>query len=480
VTEPTPTSPDPSEVADIVRAVARDAVDYLEALAKRPVRSDGADAAAESFGGALAEHGVGGLQAVQELLTTGVEGAVHSAGPRFFHFVIGGVTPAALGADWVASVIDQDNGAWVASPIGARLEVVALGWLKDLFGLPAEWGGVLTTGATMANFTGLACARRWWGLRHGVDVDEDGWTGLPSVPVFSSGYVHPSATKALAMLGIGRAQVRRLERDAAGRLDVDALERALASLDGAPAIVIGNAGEVNAGDFDPIARMADLAEQHGAWLHVDGAFGLFARVSPRSAELAAGVERAHSVISDGHKWLNVPYDCGFAFVRDPALLPPVFRLAASYLPDMDEERPTLFNFGPESSRRARSLSVWATLRAYGRSGHRAMVERHLDLAQRIGARVEDAADLELLAPVQLNIVCFRYKPNGWDDGDALDDLNRRIGEEVLADGRVFVGSTVYEGRVAFRPAIVNWQTGPDDVDLLVDVIGEIGARLARS
>jgi glutamate/tyrosine decarboxylase-like PLP-dependent enzyme len=470
-------SPQMTEAAEILRTVTRDAIDYLDGLEKRPVRSDTADEAAESFGGSLAETGVGGMQAVQELLTTGVEGAVHSAGPRFFHFVVGGSTPAALGADWIASMLDQDNGAWVATPVATRLEVVALGWLKDLFGLPQSWGGVLTTGATMANFTGLACARRWWGLRHDVDVDDDGFARLPAVPIFSSGYVHPSATKALAMLGMGRGRVRRLARDDAGRLDVDGLAHELSSLKGAPAIVIGNAGEVNAGDFDPIADMADLCEKHGAWLHVDGAFGLFARISPSTAHLAEGVERAHSVISDGHKWLNVPYDCGFAFVHDPALLPPVFRLAASYLPDMDEERPTLFNFGPESSRRARSFTVWATLRAYGRSGYRAMVERHVELARRIAASVDQAPDLELLAPAQLNIVCFRYRPEGWSDETELDALNGRIADEVLTDGRVYVGSTVYEGRVAFRPAIVNWLTKEDDVDLLVEVIREIGARL---
>jgi glutamate/tyrosine decarboxylase-like PLP-dependent enzyme len=282
------------------------------------------------------------------------------------------------------------------------------------------------------------------------------------------------------MLGIGRSRVQRLMRDGAGRLDTAGLERALRELDGAPAIVIGNAGEVNAGDFDPISDMADLAERHGAWLHVDGAFGAFARLSTESAALADGIERAHSVIADGHKWLNVPYDCGFAFVRDPSLLPPIFSLAASYLPEIDEQRPSLMHLGPESSRRARSLSVWATLRAYGRNGYRAMVERHLALARRIGTSVDEAPDLELLAPVQLNIVCFRYKPEGWDDGAALDELNQRIADEILADGRVFVGSTVYEGRVPFRPAIVNWQTGPDHVDLLVEVVREIGARMART
>jgi glutamate/tyrosine decarboxylase-like PLP-dependent enzyme len=240
--------------------------------------------------------------------------------------------------------------------------------------------------------------------------------------------------------------------------------------------VIGNAGEVNAGDFDPIGALADLAEEHSAWLHVDGAFGLFARVTPRAAALAEGVERAQSVIADGHKWLNVPYDCGFAFVRDPGLLGQVFSLSAAYLPDPADPRPNFGNLGPEASRRARSLTVWATLRAYGRAGYRALVERHLDLAQRLARRVDEAPDLELLADVSLNIVCFRFRPSGVPDAD-LDDLNARLGEDVLADGRVYVGTTRYEGRIAFRPAIVNWRTRAEDVDLLVDVIRELGAGL---
>jgi glutamate/tyrosine decarboxylase-like PLP-dependent enzyme len=241
--------------------------------------------------------------------------------------------------------------------------------------------------------------------------------------------------------------------------------------------VIANAGEVNTGDFDPIADIATLVEQHDAWLHVDGAFGLFAALSPRTRHLVAGVERAHSVSADGHKWLNVPYDCGFTFVRDPALLDRFFAQTAAYL-TTDEERPNLMLRTPESSQRARGIAVWATLRAYGRDGHRDMVERHLDLAQRVAARVDEATDLERLAEVPLNIVCFRYRPPGVDDEAAIDEVNRRIGEEILTDGRVFVGTTLYEGKVAFRPAIVNWRTREEDVDLLVDVIRELGARLS--
>jgi glutamate/tyrosine decarboxylase-like PLP-dependent enzyme len=459
------------ETVEALSLAADAARDYLAGLGDAPVAGRGA----ERFGGPLPEEGEGALAALAELAAQGASAATGSAGPRFFHFVTGGVTPAALGADWLASAFDQSAFAWVASPLGSRLELVALDWLRQLFDLPASWGGVLTTGATTANFTGLAAARQWWGERHGLDVARDGLDR--AVPVFSSGYVHSTALKALAMLGIGRGALRTFSRDDAGRLDAEALEAALRLLDGAPAILVGNAGDVNTGDFDPIDVMADLAERYGAWLHVDGAFGLFARVTPRAAALAAGVERADSVIADGHKWLNVPYDCGFAFVRDQTLLARVFSLDAAYLPPPDDPHPNFGFLGPESSRRARGLAVWATLRAYGRRGHRELVERCLELAQRIASRVDHASDLQRLADVPLNIVCFRFRPDGRDEA-ALDELNRRLGEAVLADGRVYVGTTVYRGHVAFRPAVVNWRTSEADVDLLVDVIRELGARLA--
>lgn len=312
------------------------------------------------------------------------------------------------------------------------------------------------------------------GRQHGVDVDNAGLSGLPPIPVMSSGYLHASSIKALGMLGIGRENVSLFTRDAAGRVDLGALEGALRNV-GRPAIVIANAGEVNTGDFDPIDEMADLAEHYGAWLHVDGAFGLFAAISPRTATLVKGIERADSVISDGHKWLNVPYDCGFAFVKDPALLSHAFSMSAAYLTSPDDSRPNFGFMGPESSRRSRGLTVWATLNAYGRAGYRAMVERHLDLAQRVADAVDEAPEVERLADVPLNIVCFRCRAPGVSE-EEVDDLNRKLADQVLTDGRVFFGSTIYAGRVAFRPAIVNWQTTEKDVDLLVDVVRELGAK----
>jgi glutamate/tyrosine decarboxylase-like PLP-dependent enzyme len=444
---------------------------YL-AEVRGPVRERGADDAARSFTGSLPDEGSDTLTVLRELLERGTTAHVRSGGPRFFHWVVGGSTPAALAADWFAVLIDQNAGAWDASPLATQLEELSLAWLRELFGLPTDWGGVLTTGATTANFAALAAARQWWGEQQGMDIAADGLAGLAPIPVLTSGFVHVASLKALAMLGMGRNQVRYCIADETGRLDLAGLERELDRLGGAPSIVIANAGEVNAGHFDPISDMSRLAREGNAWLHVDGAFGLFARTSPRTAALAEGVERADSVISDGHKWLNVPHDCGFVFIRDPALLTKVFAASATYL--SDEE---VYAFrAPELSRRARSLAVWATLAAYGRNGYRALVERCLDNATHVARVVDEADEFELLAPAPLNIVCFRYRPPGLPEAQ-LDELNLRIGRAILRDGRVYVGTTRWAGTVGFRPAFVNWQTTTEDADLMLETIRKLGQSL---
>jgi glutamate/tyrosine decarboxylase-like PLP-dependent enzyme len=456
--------------------VAREAEPYLAGLRDRPVHDAAADALLDELDGPLPETGDGAVAAVERLVRIGTGAATHSTGPRFFHFVVGGSTPAAMAGDWTASLLDQVAGLWTASPLATRAETVVLRWLKELFGLPESFGGVLTPSATLAHVAGLACARYWWADKYGVDGTSRGLAGLPAMPVFSSGLVHVSTRKALQILGCGRDTLRTFARDDAGRVDLAAMDAALARA-GGRAVVVANLGEVNTGDSDPIADLADLAERHGAWLHVDGAFGLFAALSPRTAHLARGVERADSVTSDGHKWLNVPYESGFSFVRDRTWLSRAFgSWGAAYLPDADDERINYNMLGPESSRRARALPIWATLRAYGREGHRAMVERHLDVAAHLGRLVDAAPDLELLAPVQLCIVCFRYRPDGVPE-ERLNDLNARLGEALLADGRVYAGTSTYRGMTVFRPAPLNWRTTKADVERLVDVLRELGAAL---
>jgi glutamate/tyrosine decarboxylase-like PLP-dependent enzyme len=467
--------PDPfAERAELVPAVelaAQTAKAYLERLPGEDVLLSGSEAAIAHWRDPMPEEGVGTLAAVSSLADRGRESATRSSGPRFFHFVMGGGTPAALAADWLASTYDQVAYAWASSPFAARLEQVALDWLRQLFELPDQFSGVLTTGATMANFVCLAAARNWWGERHGVDVEAEGVAGLPTPLILSSGYLHPSAVQAIGMLGLGQANIRRLAKDTVGRLDVNALALELSQARG-PVIVIANAGEVNAGDFDPIAAVTELCERHGAWLHVDGAFGLFARVTPLTRSLTDGVELADSIISDGHKWLNVPYDCGFAFVREAERLPRALNVGAAYLPSADNARPNFGFLSPENSRRARSLAVWATLRAYGRSGYRQMVERHLALAQHLSDLVDNSPELERLADVPLNVVCFRAHPPNLAEHE-LDTLNTRLGDAVRADGRVFIGNTTYADKTALRPAIVNWQTQTNDIDLLVEVTREL-------
>lgn len=469
---------DDERLGAILEGVGERAAAYLQDLGQRPVQAEGVEAALESLHGSLPEEGLGAKRTVEQLLEVGTAASIASVGPRFFHFVIGGVTPASLAADWWASVLDQNAYNPVTSPLAARLEDLSLAWLKELCELPSGWSGVLTTGGTMANFVSLAAARQWWGQRHGTDVARDGTAGLPALPVFAAGHAHPSVGKSLAMLGMGRSSITTVSSPDRESLDLDVLEEELQALGGEPAVIVACAGAANTGAFDPLGAVADLAEAYGAWMHVDAAFGLFARTTPRVAALADGIERADSVSADGHKWLNVPHDCGFAFVADGTWLAPPFSASADYIGRFDGASPAYGSLGPEMSRRARSMPVWATLHAYGRHGYRQLVEHCLDVTDYLAARVDDAPDLELLMDPPLNVVCFRYRPRGHTD-EGLDDLNRRVGDAVLTDGRVYVGTTVYGGRRALRAVVINWRTTREDVDLLLDVIGNLGASLSK-
>jgi glutamate/tyrosine decarboxylase-like PLP-dependent enzyme len=334
----------------------------------------------------------------------------------------------------------------------------------------------MVTGATMANFVCLASGRQWWGEQRGVDVSEVGLAGLPQMPVLTSGFVHAATLKCLATQGVGRGNVQKFCRDDFGRLDIDAMEKALRVLDGEPALVVVNAGEVNAGEFDPVEDMIDLARQHNCWVHVDGAFGLFARISPRTEHLVKGVERADSVTVDGHKWLNVPYDSGYAFVRDYGLMARAFRYSADYLPDETDVRPTLGAIGPESSRRARGFAVWATIKAYGLDGQRRIVEHCLDIAQYCASLVRAAEKLELMNDPRLNIVSLRYNPGGTSE-ESLDALNTKLGQAMIEDGRFLVGTSKMGARTIFRPAFSNWRTRKEDIDEFAAVLQELGATL---
>jgi glutamate/tyrosine decarboxylase-like PLP-dependent enzyme len=461
------------ELDELIPLILEEARNYLAKVDTMAVRHPGTHQAAKSIPAQFPENGIGAHRALRQLIEATHRSAIATSGPRCFHFVIGGGTPAALAADWLASLYDQIAYAWVSSPLAVQLEVISLRWLATLFGIPEKWCSVMTTGATMSNFVGLAAGRQWVGEQYDVDVAEKGLAGMAAIPVFTSGHIHASTVKTLAMLGIGRSNVRILTRDATGAIDLDKMESALKQLTGRPAILVGTAGEPNAGAFDPISKMADLAQQYNCWLHVDGAFGLFARIGRDTGHLVNGIERAHSITVDGHKWLNVPYDCGFAFVERKDLLVKAFRYTAEYLPAVDDPEPVMGTIGPESSRRARSFAVWSTLKAYGLNGYRQLINHHIGLARYLKAKVDDEEHLERLADVVLNIVCFRYNPGGMTEKE-LNELNRRLGEAIIEDGRVYVGSTTYAGKVALRPAISNWRTEKPDIDLLVAVVLELG------
>jgi glutamate/tyrosine decarboxylase-like PLP-dependent enzyme len=436
----------------------------------------GSEAALKDLHEPLPETGSGAQATIDRLLELNASAGGNAGGPRCFHFVIGGSTPAALAADLLATAYETITYTWVLSPVGVQMEVQALAWLKEMFGLPQAWSGVMVTGATMANFVCLASARQWWGEQLGLDVSETGLAGVAQMPVLTSGFVHASTLKCIAVQGIGRANVQQFSRDDFGRMDLGAMEKALHALDGKPALVIVNAGEVNAGEFDPVNDMIALARQHNCWVHVDGAFGLFARVSPRIAHFVEGVEKADSVTVDGHKWLNVPYDSGYAFVRDYGLMARAFRYSADYLPVENHARPTFGAIGPESSRRGRSFAVWATLKAYGREGQRRIVEHCLDVAQHFAAQVRQSPRLELMNNVQLNIVAFRYNPGGLS-AQELNTVNERLGEAVLADGRFMVGTSKIGTHTVFRPAFSNWRTRFSDVEEFAQVVVEIADQL---
>lgn len=471
-----PIDPSRHEYAGVRSTFDRIAEHYLNSVDERPVFDyEQGREALKSFKRPLPEEGIGAEAALAELYDSGLPAMGTTSGPRFYHWVCGGTTPAALGAEWLTGLIDNPAYAWVGSPLTVELELLSLDWLKDLFGLDEKMAGIMVTGASMANFVGMAAARQWWGQEQGVDISEEGWAGLPSMPVLTSGYVHASAVKVLSLLGVGRSSIERHTRDAVGRVDLASMETSLRALDGRHAVIMAVAGEVNAGDFDPISEMADLAEKYGAWLHVDGAFGLFAALSERTAHLCEGVERADSVTVDGHKWLNVPYDSGYAFVKDHEVLSRAFAYTARYLADPNDPRPVLGGLGPESSRRARALAVWATLRAYGRGGYRRLVEKHFDLAQAMVADIDAAPELERLADPLLSVVCFRFNPGGMSE-DELNELNTKLGQMIFDDGRFAAGATDYGGRIALRPTVVNWRTEEEDVRSFVAVVRELAGK----
>lgn len=462
---------DQRELSAILQEACGQAVAFLHTLAERP-------AAQHSTGPAgipLPERGEGAASALHRFKKHYEAGLSGSAGPRYFGFVTGGSTPAALAGDWLASTYDQNLSNAVGSA-AAAVEAETLQLLRDLFKLPATFEGCFVTGATMANFVGLACARQWVAERLGQDAAEAGLSGLPPFRILTA-TPHASAIKALAMLGIGRRSIERIAtlpgREA---IDVVALEQQLRRQTDTPPIVLASAGTVNSGDFDNLAMVARLCRRHGAWLHVDGAFGLFAACWPETEQLLAGIAEADSIAADAHKWLNVPYDCGIVFTRHLELQERVFRASAPYLAGAPQAAPDFLNRTPENSRRFRALPAWMTLVAYGRQGYRDLVERNCRFARSLGAWIERSDAFQLLAPVRLNVVCFRLADRILQ-GQEPQAVTRRFLQHLEQEGRIFLTPTVYDGQHGMRAAISNWSTTEELSAVVIEALQHSAATL---
>jgi len=451
---------DQENIEQLLQTAVSTATDFIHTLAERPAAIYPAEQEPDS----LPEEGLGAAGALAAFQAKYGDGLSGSAGARYFGFVTGGSTPAALVGDWLTAVYDQNPIADEDS-IAPKVEAEAIRLLRQLFSLPDEFIGTFVSGATVANFVGLAQGRQWLGLKHGRNVAQDGLIGLPQLPVLAA-TPHSSSYKALAMLGMGKANLIKVdalpEREA---MDIDALTAQLAALNGQPAMVVASSGTVNTVDFDDLAAVAHLKQTYDFWLHVDAAFGGFAACSPRYAHLLAGLAAADSITIDAHKWLNVPYDSAMTFSRHPKLQVAVFENTAVYLGPMTEN-PSLVHWTPQNSRRFRALPAWMTLMAYGRSGYQEIVERNCDQAAWLGEQIDQSRHFRLLAPVNMNVVCFTLAGE-----PTIVDI-QRILAWLRDDGRVYLTPTQYGGVPGIRVAISNWQTAQTDVKICWQALRE--------
>ncbi len=442
---------------DLLAAAAHHAADFLETLPEARVDADVRDrhALRDALALPLGDGPVDQRVVLDELVAAASPGIVRSPSPRYFGFVIGGTLPVALAADMVASGWDQNAAGYIVSPAASVAEEVAGGWVAELLGLPATASFGLTTGCQMAHVTCLAAARHAVLARAGWDAEVGGLQGAPPVRLVVSEERHVTIDRAARLLGIGTGAIVAVDVDERGRMDAAALRAALAAGEG-PTIVCAQAGDVNTGDFDPIADVIEAGHAAGAWVHVDGAFGLWAAASPEYRHLVAGCGRADSWATDAHKWLNVPYDCGLAFVADPEAHLAAMDVTAAYLATSEEGERSNRAWVPDFSRRARGFAVYAALRSLGRRGVAEMVERGCACARRFADVLGAEPGIEVLNAVVLNQVLVRF-----GDDDATTDA---VVEAVQADGTCWVGPTTWRGRRAMRISVSNWATTLSDVD----------------
>jgi glutamate/tyrosine decarboxylase-like PLP-dependent enzyme len=434
---------------ELLTDAAGRAIRYLEGLDVRGVApSPAAVAGVARFDEPLPAGPGDPAETLRLLDEVGSPATTAMAGRRFFCFVIGGSLPVTVASNWLAGAWDQNTGLYRPTPGTAHLEQVALRWLLDLLGLPAGCGAGFVTGATVANFTALAAARHAVLARAGWNVEANGLFGAPAITVVVSAEAHPSVTKSLGLLGLGRSRVVAVPVDGQGRIKLEAFPAV-----SGPTIVCLQAGNVNTGSFDPIGAICERLRGSGAWIHVDGAFGLWAAAAPSRASFVSGIGQADSWATDAHKWLNVPYDCGLAFVRDPHALKAAMAITAEYLPTQHEQR-NPGDFTPELSRRARGVEVWAALRTLGRAGVAEMIERNCAQARRFAAGLA-AAGFEILNDVVLNQVLVSF---------GAPEETRRVIEAIQAEGTCWAGITVWQGRTAMRISVSSWATTDGDVE----------------
>ena len=457
-----------SDVRELLRRTAEIAADYVESLDERPVFPDVTpEQLREVLGGPLPEEPLDPAQVVVELTEHAEPGVVATGSGRYFGFVIGGGLPAALAADWLTSAWDQNAGLYAGGPSASIVEQVTRDWLLELLGLPGEASIGFVTGTQVAHVTGLAAAR-WHVLDDaGWDVGREGLAGGPRVRILVGEKRHVTVDRALRLLGLGTPET--VAADDQGRMRVDALADALEGASG-PTIVCAQAGEVNTGAFDPLPEIAAACRDARAWLHVDGAFGIWAAVSPRFRHLVAGVELADSWTTDAHKWLNVPYDSGIVMCAHPESHRNAMTVSASYL-IMDEGTRRVrdeMDWVPEFSRRARGFAVYAALRSLGRRGVQDLVERCCDAAARFAGRIAELDGVEVLNEVVLNQVLFRFESD-----ERTDEVLRQVQES----GRVWLSGTTWDGRKAIRVSVSNWQTGDEEIDLAVQLFGDYAGKV---
>jgi len=453
---------------DVLRRAADLAIQFRQGLPERHVgaQTDRATLLA-ALGGPLPQSGTDPVEVIEQLAAAADPGIIGMSGPRYFGFVIGGSLPASVGADWLTSAWDQNAGIYAAGPAASVVEEVAAAWLLELLDLPATASVGFVTGAQMANFSCLAAARHAVLARAGWDVGARGLSGAPEITVVVSDEAHATVLTALGYLGLGRERNLRIPADAQGRMRVDQLEGILGRVDG-PLIVCLQAGNVNTGAFDDAVRATEAVRRHpNTWVHVDGAFGLWARSSADLASAAAGLEAADSWAVDGHKWLNVPYDSGFAIVADPAAhVAALAPAAGAYIQYAAAERDP-FNFVPEYSRRARGFATYAAIRELGREGVAGMIERCCTIAAHMADRLRVVEGIEVLNDVVLNQVLVRFHPSAGGDVDAH---TRSVVARIQADGGAWLGATTWHGMAAMRISVSNWSTSQADADRAVELI----------